>query len=378
MRLSLVTQRIQTTAQLASKAVSTKTNVPVLSNLLLTATKDNQLKIESSDLEISIKVAIQAKVDEPGQITVPAKTFTEYISTIKNDTVTLSSDGNQLMVSDGTNDASFVTMPAQDFPELPTYETQSDQAFLDPSLFRSLVKQTVFASASGDIHPVLTGVIFVFKHDHMVDVVATDSFRLSIVTVPFEGNLEGSFIVPASALRDVDGLLADASAIDASDAPLTFMASSEQNQVFIKVGIVEVISRLLDAQYPDYQRIIPTEFVSKIELSAATFLDAVKTTAIFAEREGQSIKIMSNPLEGTLSLSAQSSAVGTYKGSSAATITGDAHTLGFNARYLVDAIQSIASDTLVMNISGPTQPTVFTGKDDAAYRHIVMPMTLTD
>jgi len=176
MRLSLVTQRIQTTAQLASKAVSTKTNVPVLSNLLLTATKDNQLKIESSDLEISIKVAIQAKVDEPGQITVPAKTFTEYISTIKNDTVTLSSDGNQLMVSDGTNDASFVTMPAQDFPELPTYETQSDQAFLDPSLFRSLVKQTVFASASGDIHPVLTGVLFVFKHDHMVDVVATDSF----------------------------------------------------------------------------------------------------------------------------------------------------------------------------------------------------------
>lgn len=374
----MVTQRLKTVSQLASRAISTKTNVPVLTNMLLTATEDNMLRVESSDLEISIKVAIQVKVDEPGQITVPAKTFTEYIGSIAHDTVVISSDGNQLMVSDGVNDASFVTMPAQDFPELPLYEEQSSQAMIYPSVFRTLVKQTVFAAASGDIHPVLTGVLFVFKNDKTLDVVSTDSYRLSVVTVPFEGTFEGSFIIPASSLRDIDALLADANAIDAFESPITIMVSTTQNQVFVKIGIVEVISRLLDADYPDYQRIFPDEFVARVVVNTASFLEAVKTTSIFAEREGQAVKLTTNPSAQSLDLTAHSSSVGQYKGVAKATITGESFSFGFNARYLLDAIQSFPHEDVCIEIASATKPIVFTSEEDQSYRHVVMPMTIPD
>lgn len=373
-----MTQRLKSVSQIASRAVRTKTNVPILSNMLLTATKDNMFRIESSDLELSIKAEIQVKVDESGQITVPAKTFTEYVTSITSDTVVISSDGNHLMISDGINDASFVTMPAQDFPELPIYENQAYHALIYPNVFRTVVKQTVFASALGDIHPVLTGVLFVFKNDKTVDVVATDSYRLSMVTVPYEGDFEGSFIIPASSLRDIDSLLSDAHAIDAVDKPISIMLSSTQNQVFIKVGIVEVISRVLDAEYPEYLRIFPDEFVAKVSTDTASFIDVVKTTAIFAEREGQAVKLTTQPESQSLLLTAQSSEVGQYKGVAKASITGESFSFGFNARYLMDAIQSFPHEHICIEIASATKPVTFTADEDQSYRHVIMPITLSN
>lgn len=376
MRLSVVRERLYRGALFASKIVTSKSNLPILSNLLLTATPDNLLRIESSNLELSIRLTIPAKVEEEGQITIPARKFSEFLSLLSDETLTLHSDLRQLVVESNSNQASFVTMPATDFPELPSRQDQTNHMTFDPTLFRRMVKKVCFSAASGDTHPVLTGALFSQAEEGVLSIVATDSFRLSLFKMPTNAAMNGTIIVPAQALVEVDHLIADSST-QAESVGVYF--SREDNQIFFQVGEVEIISRLLEAEYPPYQRIFPSQFITTGIFSRAQFIEAIRATSLFASREGQAITVKFETDAQAIQLSARSSEVGSHTGRIAGEIQGDSVQLGFNSRYLLEGVSSFDSEKIRVQVSGTSTPVLIESADDNRdYQHIVMPMTLNE
>ncbi|NTV30666.1 DNA polymerase III subunit beta [candidate division WWE3 bacterium] len=376
MRLSVIRERLYKGSLFAAKIVTTKSNLPILSNLLLTATPDNLLKIESSNLELSIRLTIAAKVEEPGQITIPAKKFSEFLSLLSDETLTLHSDLRQLVVESNSNQATFVTMPPTDFPELPSRQNQTNHMSFDPQLFRRMVKKVCFAAAGGETHPVLTGALLTQAEEGMLSVVATDSFRLSIYKLPTNAAMNGSIIVPAQALAEVDHLIADSST-SADNVGVFF--SREDSQIFFQYGEVEIISRLLEAEYPPYQRIFPTQFVTTGTFNRSQFIEAIRATSLFASREGQAITVKFDKETQTMQLSARSSEVGSHTGKITGVLEGESIQLGFNSRYLLEGVSSIDAEQIRLKISGMSTPVLLEAIDDRHdYQHIVMPMTLNE
>ena len=376
MRLSILRERLYRGALLSSKIVSSKSNLPILSNLLCTASEDNTLKIESSNLELSVRLKLPAKVEEPGQITIPARKFTEFLSLLSDDTLEITTDLRQLVVKTDKNQASFVTMPASDFPELPNRGANGTQIMIEPDVFRRMVKKVCFAAASGDTHPVLTGVLFDPSESGVLSIVATDSFRLSLFKIQLPEAIQGSIIIPAQALIEVDHLLADNAD---KEAQVGVFFSREDNQIFFQVGEVEISSRLLEADYPPYQRIFPAQFVTTGIFERPELIEAIRTTSLFASREGQAITVNVDPANGMVNLSARSSEVGSHTGQVSGQIEGETIQLGFNSRYLLEAIGSFDTSHVRMKISGVSAPVLIEPTEGSGeYQHIVMPMSLNE
>lgn len=378
MKLTLVKERIQKGSALASKVVSTKSNLPILANLKLTAREDNVLQIEASDLELSISLQIPAKVEDTGEITVPARKFTEYLGSINAETLTIFEDGNQLTVETDRSTASFITMPVTDFPEIPVADTSRSVFLVETPTFKDMVKHVSFAAATGDAHPVLSGVLFRPVDSGDVDVVATDSFRLSKMTIPIEGDLQQDLIIPAVALREIDAIMGESLIHDESPTSISVGISEDGNQVFFQVGEVEVVSRLLDAEFPNYEKIMPGESNTTATFTTKQLVDVIRSTAIFASREAQAIKLTFNVESNQLDLSARSSELGMVDGSIIGEIEGDDITVGFNARYILDALGSFKGDTVTIGMGSTTAATMFTTSEEPAYTHIVMPMSLNE
>lgn len=380
MKTVLLRDRFTKACLLASKIISTKSNLPILSNLLFTAKEDNSFTIEASNLELSLRLQMGVKVEEPGKITVPARKFTEYLSMLASEQLQLSLDRKHIVVQGDENEARFVTMPADDFPVLPEVESTTPQLVVDEDQLRPVIKQTVFAAASGEAHPILSGVLFEFHGEKDISVVTTDSFRLSLSKLLAHGNIEKSFIVPAAALMEVERLLGDVffASLETKPDQITLQMSGDDNQIFFKYGEVEVMARLLEADYPDYKRVFPAELTTSVVIDRNLLVQAIKRTAIFAAREGQAIKLKLDNDQQAIELTAQSAEVGSHTGAIPVQIEGDMVELGFNSRYLLDGLESFTSDQVIMKVKDAASPVLIHRVDDTQYQHIVMPMSLNN
>ena len=389
MQVGVIQSKLAWGINLASKIVSTKTNLPILSNLLLTTQDDNTLQIESSNLELSIRLKVPAKVSEPGRITIPARKFADYVSAVKEKNLELRVDKNQLTVKGERVETSFVTMPAGDFPDLPVAEKDASFLALKTSDFRHLTKKTVFATASRADQPVLTGVLFDFNGAGKLVCAASDSFRLSVTEMGLATDLARKIIVPAPALTEVDRLISDETNRDPENRldELQISFGPDQNQIFFQVGQVEIVSRLLEAEFPDYNRLIPTEFATTGVFDRIGLLDAIRTTAIFSSREGQLIRVKFQPDAGKIQLTAQSSEVGSHADQLGGEIEGNEVELGFNSRYLIEGLGSIETSQVKLSVTDAKRPVLLEPvvesssagsgkKSTATYRHIIMPMDL--
>jgi len=381
MKISLLRDHLVWGSSLASKIVGSKTNLPVLGNLLLTANSSNFLQIESSNLELSIRLKVPAKVETEGQVTVPARKFAEYLSAVKEEKLNLLVEKNQLIVEGLDNNTSFVTMPSSDFPALPSKETGVESIEIDTANFRHLLRKTVFATSPRTDQPVLTGVLFDFNENGRLIAAASDSFRLSVVSLEIENSMGKRVIIPSSALSEVDRLLSDDNVLGAetNGKKLIIEFSLGDNQIFFRIGDVEVISRLLEADFPDYEKIIPSEFSSNAVFDRVLLIDGIKTTSIFSSREGQLIRAKISPKEEVISLSAQSSDVGSHKGKVSGRVTGDELEIGFNSKYLLEGLNSFSDEevSFYMNTSKSAVLVKNSKEEDVfKYQHIIMPMDL--
>jgi DNA polymerase-3 subunit beta len=364
MKLTFLSDNLSGKISFLNHAVSSRGQLPILSNFLLIA-KSGKLTISSTDLEIGISSSIPVNIEKEGKITIPAKNFSDLLSNLGNQKITLSLEGETLTLKGEKVKASFQTMPAEDFPKL--YEEKGEElATVKKKNIEELLLRVVFAAAIDSARPALSGILLDKNKDDVI-FVATDGVRLSLQKNVFKTvkDLQKTLIIPARLVRELI-------AIRDEDDTVKVYVSEKNNQVIFSQGDTTLVGRLIEADYPEYSKIIPADFETKFELNREELLNAVKICSVFARETANIIKFSVG--KGKVTVSANSPSVGEDSAEVEAKVTGEENEIAFNAKFLLDILSAVNKEIIVFEMTGPLNPGVFKLKEDDSFLHLIMPI----
>ena len=283
MKATVLQENLAHGLNIVSRAVSTRSTLPVLSNILI-ASDEGRLRLSATNLELGITCWIAARIEQEGSTTVPARTFSDLVNTLPGEQVLLSLDTNTqtLNVRGGASTNDIKCIDAQEFPPLPVPDLEG-AVQLNVADFREMIQQVAFAASADEARPVLMGVLVQVDKDKLT-MAAADGFRLSVrkATLSSPAPAPLTAIIPARCLTELARVASD------GEAPLYMVVPKGRGQVVFRVKDVEVTSQLIDGTFPDYQQIIPRKYTSRTLVSTASLLKACKQAEIFA-REGSNV-----------------------------------------------------------------------------------------
>lgn len=348
-----------------SRAINTRSPLPVLSNLLIKTDK-GRIKVTASDLQITISSWIGAKVDAPGEITVPAKILIDFVNQLSDEKIELALDAGNLKVTTEKAKANLTTIPATEFPNLELPEDGNKLTIKSSELVKAL-SQVQFAAAIDESRPVLTGIYLKVVKNTLI-IACTDGFRMAEYKLALSSDMgeEVSCVIPAKSFSDIVKSFAPKS----ENIELTI--NSEKNTVVVQAEDSEAQLRMIEGQYPDYESVLPKEFTTEIRVSKTELLNAIKLTSIFARDIGNSVKISAS--ENGIEAKSQPSESGSNESKINAELEGDSLDITFNAKYLLDFLSNIEESEILFKASDPLKPGLFhiVGQDN--YFFLAMPM----
>src|SRR5215212_127925 len=354
-----------------SRAVSTRSTLPVLANVLL-KTEDGGLKLTATNLEIGITYWVPGKIEVDGATSVPARLLTDLVNSLPGgEPIVLElGDGETLHIRSGRFESNIKGISADDFP---TVQTAGERPItrIPQKVLRQALEETAFAAASDEARPILTGVLAKFEGDQLT-LAAADNYRIAVKTItvldPVE---ETSVVIPARALHELGRVLAD------SDEPVSIVLAHSRNQLLFHLDGVDLVTRLIDGQYPNYQSVLPASHATRAVLDREELLRSVRPAALIAHESANIVKLgVGLDGDGAISVSANAE-VGDHIGRVEAAIEGDGTTIAFNARFLADVLEKVDADQFALELNGPLSPGVFKPIGDDRYVHVVMPLRTT-
>ena len=374
MKVSVQQQHLAHGLGLVSRAVSPRSTLPVLANILV-ATDEGRLRLSATNLELGISSWIPAQIGEDGAITVPARTFVDLVSALPNDMVhlALNTRTQTLTVTCGANITDIKGIDAQEFPPMPVPDL-ADGVSLNVSDFKEMIQQVVFAASNDDARPVLQGVLMTIA-ENQVTLAATDGFRISVRKALLANPVRQavSVIIPGRALSELARIAAD------GDQTLTMNIPAGRGQVVFRLKEAELVSQLIDGNFPDYKAIIPRSSKTHTILSVPGFLKACKQAEIIA-REGNNVVRMNilpqGDQPGVIEISAQSEETGTSDVKVDANIDGPALLIAFNVKYLREVLDVLKTPSVALETNQNNTPATLRPIGDDDYVHVIMPMHL--
>ncbi|MBI2356774.1 DNA polymerase III subunit beta [Candidatus Dojkabacteria bacterium] len=360
---------------IVSRVVNSKPGLPILNNILFEA-KSGKVHLTSTDLEIGINTWIGADVQSEGKITVPAKQLSEFVNSIPSEKVDVSLDKQMVTVSTVNNNAEFHTIPADDYPNVASIDKEKAILTISQEDLLKAVKRVAFAAASDDVKPVLTGVRMEIEGKN-ISFIAADGLRLSKQTLKLkeEASKDVNLLVPVKALQELAYVVSEMGSDESNS--ISLFVVEDRNQVVFRFGDVDIVSRLIDGQYPEYKQIIPTGYKTQVVASKDDFSNALKVTNIIARSVlGNKIILDLNPKDNVVTLSASQSEVGSNRSVFEGVMEGEALKIAFSARFLGDMFNNLDGQELVFECTESVKPGVFKIKGDDNYIHLIMPMML--
>ncbi|MBV8444765.1 MAG: DNA polymerase III subunit beta [Candidatus Dormibacteraeota bacterium] len=368
MKATVSSSSLSAALGLVSRAVSPRSTLPILGNVLLETAEDG-LRLTATNLDLTISATVPATVLEEGRTTVPARLLSEYISSLGDAPCSIELDPatQVLRLQCGVHKANLHGIDAVEFPPLPSHEAAASIE-ADSVTLQNAITQTVMAASADEASPVLTGVLVQIDGKRLT-LAATDRHRLAVKTidVSVEGTLPvTSVIVPARHLNEV------ARAVTSQRPTVTIAFSESRNQVFFTLKDVAISSRLIEGTYPNYAQVIPGESTTVVSLPTAALLREARTAAVLARDAANPVRLQVG--DGTLTLRAQTAEVGDDEAPLTATVKGDEVQIAFNARYVLDALSVLDSDEVQLSFNGALNPGVLrpAGRED--YLCIIMPV----
>lgn len=366
MHLSLTQENLSRALTIIGRVVSSRSSLPVLSNVLL-STDSSRLRLAATNLEIGINCWIGCKVDEDGAITVPARLFSEFVSSLPGGNIELSTDDLALKVKTPHYESVINGISAEEFPLIPEIKTEPVIS-LPAAEFREALQQVVIAASADEARPVLSGV-YLYVEDKHLFMVATDSYRLAEKKLTLKNNAEAklSIIVPARTMQELIRVIAD------TEEEVSIYLN--ENQVMFEAGSIELTSRLIEGQFPNYKQIIPTSTETAIEIDVTEFARITKVASLFARENAGGVRLDISA-GGQVSIYSTASQIGENTSTADCETEGEDGEISLNARYLNESLAVIKSDRVRFAISGKLNPCVITplGKEDNGYIHIIMPL----
>ncbi len=373
MKVSCLQENLAKGLSIVSRAVASRSTLPVLGNILI-ATDQGRLKLAATNLELAVTCWIGAKVDEDGATTLPARILSDFVNSMPPDRIEmdLNVKTQTMHLKCARNDANIKGIDAQEFPIIPSLG-DGKKISLEPDTLREMIEQTTFAAATDESRPVLTGVVAKFEKDK-VTLAAADGFRLSVrhavLSAPVEQPI--SVIIPAKALQEVARVSGD------QEDPIVIAVTENKSQVLFKFTNTEIVSQLIDGQFPDFTRIIPDSHTTRTTVTTSEFQNAVKASSVFAREAMNTVRLQIAPANemggGKVTITATSAESGDNVGDIDATVDGEPVEVAFNARYLADVLNVLRSPQVAIETSSGASPGVFkaVGRDD--FTHVIMPM----
>ena len=368
MKATVSSSALSAALGLVTRAVSPRSTLPVLANVLLETT-DTGLRVTATNLDLTIAATVAATVLEEGRTTAPARLLTEYVSSLSDAPCTMELDPATQVLSlrCGVHRANLHGIDAMEFPPLPRQEVET-MIEVDSGKLQGAITQTVMAASADEASPVLTGALLQIDGGRLT-LAATDRHRLAVKTLEIDGAGAAtpvSVIVPARHLNEV------ARAVNPNRPAVGIAFSGGRNQVFFTLKDVEISSRLIDGAYPNYAQVIPASTTTTVSLPTAALLREARTAAVLARDAANPVRMQVG--EGTLTLRAQTAEVGDDEAPLTATVQGDDVQIAFNARYVLDALSVLDSDEVQLSFNGALHPGVIrpAGRDD--YLCIIMPV----
>lgn len=375
MKVSVLQENLAYGLGIVSRAVSSRSTLPVLSNILL-ATDEGRLRLSATNLEIGITCWIGAKIEEEGSTTVPSRTFNDMVSTLSGQTVDLSLTvrTQTLNVLSGTSNTNIKCIDAQEFPPMLAADIK-DGIQINVADLREMIQQVALAASSDEARPVLTGVM-VKVEGNTVTMSAADGFRLSRRRLELSSPVSQDFaaIIPARALSELARVAGDA------DQVVTMSLPKDRNQVIFNLKNIELISQLIEGTYPNVEQVIPKSHTTRTIVSTAAFLKACKQAEIFA-REGTHIAriniVPGGDLQpGKVEISGQSEETGFNQTDVEASIEGSALLIAFNVRFLREVLEIIKTPNVVLETTADNSPGLIKPAGEQDFLHVIMPMHL--
>ncbi len=358
---------------IVSRIVNSKPGLPILNNVLVSASK-SKVKLIATDLEIGINTWIGAEVQGEGTVTIPAKHLAEYINSIPSEKVDVVLKNNVLSVSTVNNNADFHTMPSDDFPNVVTVDGESSLLEMKATELVKAINRVAFAAASDDVKPVLTGIRIEIDKS-TISFVAADGLRLSKQTLKIKQGVDEpvNLLVPVKAMQELSHVVNEMS--EDKDDMVSIFLIEDRNQIVFRFKDIDLVSRLIDGQYPEYRAIIPTGYKTKSVVSKSDMSNSLKVTNIIA-RSVLGNKVILDVKDNSITLSASQNDVGSNTSVFSANIEGEDLKIAFSARFLNDMLNNIGGDTIVFEATEPVKPGVFKIEGDDDFIHLIMPMML--
>jgi DNA polymerase III subunit beta len=367
MKLSLSTAELLTQLQTVTRVASTRSAVQALSGVMLNAT-DERAELLATDMEVGLRVSLQAEIVRPGQVLLPARLLLDVVRALPAPAVSLELRSDQQDVELLCGGASFHlrTLRAEDFPALPTATDETRMA-LPAEAFVQTVERVARSASRDETRPVLTGIL-ISAAEQELRMVATDSYRLSVkrtaLAAPLQGSLEAN--IPARALQELARIAQQSDSAELS-------AGVGQNQIVFELDGVVLSSRLIDGQFPNYRQLIPESVEHELRLATEELTSIVRRISLLAQKNAP-LRLAFR--EGELTISAQTPDVGEASETVPVPFHGESFEIGFNPEFLRDGLESIDTDEFVLKLISPLRPGLIESPDTGAFVYLVMPIRL--
>ena len=364
MKFSVSKEKLLEGLQTVQNVVSTRTTLPILSNVLLHAA-DGQLRFTTSDLDVGIRSGVEAAIDKPGATTLPARRLLSIVRELPASEITVEVDSkNVASIRCGPSFFKILGLPEEEFPPLAKFENAKTFTLRQKDL-RDALKKTSYAISTDETRYVLNGILFSFK-DNKLTLVATDGRRLALVDIELElpRSNECDVIIPSKAIGEVQRLLTDEGDIKLSIG---------ENQVAFEVGGTLLVSKLIEGNYPNYRQVIPGETKERITLERVIFHDAVHRVSLLASEKSNSVKLIFT--KNNLEIAANTPDVGEARESLAVAYKGRDMAIAFNPEFLMAPLKNLAVDEVFLDLIDEMSPGVV--RIQSPFLYVIMPMRMS-
>lgn len=355
--------------QTVSRSISTRTTLPILTGILLEAHKD-ELRLTATDLEIGIEMTVPAKVKEPGAIVLPARQLLEIVRRIPGGDIELQTENLKAVITWGESIFKLNGNDPLEYPGIPEMSNSQINIEFNQTLLRELINQIIFAVSHDDTRPILTGVNFSVSNNALT-AIATDGSRIATKTVSVITNVteKTSFVIPAKSLQEVQRILVpDTNSI---------ILKLDKKQVQFSLSNITVFTRLLEGQYPEVLRLLPTEYLTKTVLSTTDFQSACERASLLADSRQTFRLLKLNIAKNNVTVIANDPEMGSAEEKLSATVEGEEITIGFNAKYLIDGLKNLADEEVVFETIDGSSPARLKSANVSNFFYVVLPVRLS-
>lgn len=373
MQLQILQENLKEGLKIVERLTSKSLTLPILNNILISSEK-NFLNLAATDLEVGINWWSLAKIEKEGKTTIPAHLFSSFINLLPNEKINIKSEKDDLFIDCKNYKTQLKGISAEEFPIIPKIK-DGEFVSINNAFFCQSLKQVADIPVPSTTRPEISGIFISFRKDQII-LVATDSFRLGEKKVASKSNSslkkEYSLIIPQKTIKEIINIFENKE----GESKIYFSS----NQIVVEYLMpetphpqIQVVSRLIDGEYPDYQKIIPEKFSTQLIFDKNELLNQIKSASLFSGKTNE-IKLKASLKNKEATILSQSQEAGEYESSVPVKIKGEDAEIAFNHRFLLDGIANIRSSEIILELNGDSGPGVLKPVGDESYLYVVMPI----